>query len=114
MPEKEENTQNYRVESPLAKWPGSIELPDPDLFSGRMWSDWRKAIDATEATELNRIYAYAGADLIKKHGKWAIEGVTLAAFQGWQHKPDDELMKFVSWVGKQMNRYMEIITDPKE
>lgn len=114
MAEKEESKADvFKRECPLAKWPGAIELPDPYDFDGLMWRDWRKFVDETEAQELNRLYAYAGAKFIQKYGAWTIQGVTLAAFQKWEYVPKDEKVMLASWVGKQVNDYMKLITDPK-
>ena len=112
----EEKAENYVIESPLKRWPGSVGMPQPDDFNGKHWQSWRTAVDDTSKAgveEVNRLYAYAGAVFIAQHGEWHIKGVTLAEFQGWQNEPSKEMIRFVSWVGKSMRDYITEITNPK-
>ena len=113
MPDKEAD-KGYEIVSPLASYPGRLVLPLPDDFSGVMWRDWRKAVEDTEAETVNRLYGYAAARFIKKHGQWKLEGLSLADFQKWETDPRAERIKPVSWVGRSMQRYIDLIIDPKE
>ena len=110
----EETSKRHEITSPLASLPGQLVLPLPDDFSGVMWRDWRKAVEDTDAQTVNRLYGYAGARFIKKHGQWKLEGLNLADFQAWENDPKAERLKPVSWVGRAMQRYMDLIIDPKE
>lgn len=113
----EKETQQETIKSPLARWPGEIKLPAPDEFTGEHWQTWRTAVDQTNKAgveEVNRLFAYAGAAFIEKHGEWAIKGVTLAEFKSWQNAPAKEMMRFASWLGKSMRDYITDITNPKE
>lgn len=103
----------YVIKSPLALWPGKIVLPNPERFNGVMWQDWRKALEDTKAPAINRLHFYAALRFIKKHGKWEMD-LPLDEAAGWENKPSDELMMPVSWLGKQMQLYMNRILDPKE
>ncbi len=108
--------ETYVIESSLKRWPGKIELPMPDDFTGRHWRVWRRAVnDVSEAgvKEINRLFAYAGAEFIEKHGEWGF-GVSLADFKSWRNDPDKEMVRFVSWVGKNFQDYITEITNPKE
>jgi hypothetical protein len=104
------------IVSPLEKWPGNITLPLADDFDGKHWQAWRKAVSVTNESveEVNRLFAYAGAQFIGKFGGWQIQGVSLEVFQSWQNSPELERVRFVSWVGKAMRDYMNEITNPKD
>lgn len=107
---------NFVIESPLKQWPGRVELVHPDAFRGTHWNTWRKCVEAHDDNKtLNRLMGYAGLDFIEKTGgAFALDGLTLAEVKAWEHKPDDEVMKVISWLGREMQEYIRAVTDPKE
>ncbi len=105
-------TDGYIVKSNLKLWPGRVTLPPPEQFNGLMWQDWRKFIEDGEPTTINRLYCYAALRFIEKHGTWEMD-IPLAEVKAWEHKPADEMVMLVSWIGKRMQQYMNQILDPK-
>lgn len=108
-----ETVDPHVIVCPLKPWPGAIELPEPDLFNGQMWRDWRRMVEECKAETVNRLYGYAGAAFIEKHGAWKFDDPDLATFLSWQQRPGEERIRFVSWVGRSFQRYMDSIIDPK-
>jgi hypothetical protein len=99
--------------SPLAKWPGSVSLPDYDDFTGTHWDIWRKAFEASPDTTLNRRYAYAGLTMLESiGGEWEME-ISLKDVQAWASNPGEERVRLVSWLGKQFATYIDELIDPK-
>lgn len=104
----------FVIECPLAAWPGRITLPDPNFFDGLMWQKWRRAVADTEVDEVNRLYAYAGLKLIDGVGEWAF-AISIKTVMGWEKRPADERIKFVSWIGREVRRYVDRqLLDPTE
>jgi len=100
--------------SPLAKWPGTISLPDYDDFTGEDWNTWRKAMDGTGENEtLNRRYCFGGLKLVEKIGEWKMETIDLAEMQKWAKDKKAERTRLVSWVGKCVAEYIDELIDPK-
>jgi len=108
---------NLVIESPLARWPGRVELPSPDAFSGDHWAAWRAAMNKREKSgqTINMILAYGGLEfLAQKGGVFAIEGVTLDEVRGWETNAANERVKLISWLGREFRAYIQDVTDPKE
>lgn len=103
---------DFAITSPLVRWPGVIRLPHPDEFNGEHWAAWRAAVDAQPETVISRLYCYAGLAFVEKCGTWALS-VPLAEVAGWQHDPAAERIKLVSWLGREMQKYFEQVTNPK-
>lgn len=101
-----------KFESKLAKWPGFFTLPDYDDFDGEMWETWNKIQVDTPNTQINRFYCYAGLKLIEAIGEWHFD-IPLTEIAGWQNDKKAERIRFVSWIGKQVNNYHLAIVDPK-
>lgn len=113
----EEKSDPYVMESPLAKWPGRVELPHPDEFTGDHWSAWREAVNKREKSgqTINMVLAYGGLEfLAKQGGVFAIEGVTLEQVRAWETNAKNERVKLVSWLGREFRAYIQAVTDPKE
>lgn len=108
--------ENYVIESTLKRWPGRVELVHPDEFRGTHWNIWRQCVDAHDQNKtLNRLMGYAGAEFIDKTGgTFALEDLTLNTVKAWEHKPDEEIVKVISWLGREMQEYIRAVTDPKE
>jgi hypothetical protein len=107
--------------SPLKSWPGSFSLPDPDDFSGLDWKTWKAAVDKPlrEPYAYTHLFAYAGLELVARHGDWDIrtageEKLPLATVQSWETSPDDERVKLISWIGREVRFYITGIIDPKD
>lgn len=107
----------YEIESPLAKWPGKVVLPHPDVFGGHHWDTWRNAVNnpPSDKLSLNELFAYAAIAMIEQHGEWQFESPTLAEFKAWRGEPRSPKVrvKFVSWLGRSMQDYQNAIVDPK-
>lgn len=114
--------------SPLARWPGSVTLPAPDLFDGRMWDAWRDGVERRKDESANRTYCYAGLALVKRFGGWQIAEVTtdddgervetplaLETVQSWENHPEDERIRLISWLGRSFYLYVMVdVLDPKD
>ena len=98
--------------SPLKKWPGGFSLPAYDDFTGEMWNAWKAAVEKSPDDTINRLYCYAGLKLIDAYGKWAFE-TPLKEVQSWEKAPGDEKMRFVSWLGRTMQEYINELINPK-
>jgi len=103
------------IESPLKAWPGGVELPKPDDFNGVHWQIWKGAVNqpGRKAYALTHLYCYAGLELIKTAGVWNFEAPALDEIQAWEKKPEDERIKLVAWIGREMMAYIDGIMDPK-
>ena len=103
------------VKSPLKAWPGGIELPNPNDYSGVHWQTWKESINrpTRKAYALTHLYCYAGLELIQTTGGWNFK-IPLAEVQAWETNPADERIKLVAWLGRAIMRYMDDIMDPKE
>jgi hypothetical protein len=101
--------------SPLKAWPGKVELPDPDDFSGAHWATWKTAVNKPKRKTyaLSHLYAYAGLEFIRAHGNWQME-MALEQAQAWEDDPEAERIKLVAWLGRNLMAYMDGIIDPKE
>ncbi len=112
MPEEEK----YTIQSPLKKWPGRVELVHPDQFRGTHWNMWRQCVSGHERHEtINRLMGYAGLEFIERSaGTWAVDGLPLAEVKSWETKPDEEVIKVISWLGREFQEYIRAVTDPKE
>ena len=108
-------SENLAIKSPLKAWPGGIELPQPDDFSGVHWQAWKAGVNKPKrkAYALTHLYCYAGLELISAAGGWNFE-LPIEEVQAWETKPDDERIKLVAWLGKNMMGYMDNIMDPKD
>lgn len=125
--------------SPLKTWPGSFTLPDPDDFSGVHWKAYKdsvnKAIRAEYIVAETHRYGYSCLEFIADHGSWNITVITgyeteeidgrktekpivavlpLPVVRSWETNPDEERTKLIAWIGREFNRYMMRIVDPKE
>lgn len=100
--------------SPLARWPGSITLPDPNIWTRDMHEAWGDMLTRHEgARAMNRILCYAGLELIRQYGQWDME-LPLDEVAGWESGPaKDEHVRLVFWIGKRIHDYMNSIVDPK-
>lgn len=105
----------HSIKSPLKAWPGEIKLPEPDEFSGADWQVWSKAVNAPKRKAYSNVhlYCYSGLELIQASGEWGLK-IPLAEVQAWEHKPEDERIKLMAWLGRTMMLYMDGIIDPKE
>lgn len=107
-----------KFESPHSKYTGELALPEYDDFTGAMFNVYRDALErqgGTEAKfflELGRRAAYAGAEVIKRYGKWDIEGLAVDQFLAWESDPEAENMRFVQWVGQTFADWYKIARDP--
>jgi hypothetical protein len=103
------------IKSPLKAWPGKIELPLPDDFSGVHWLTWKDSVNQPRRKNyaLTHLYCYSGLELIQAAGEWDI-AIPLSEVQTWETAPDEERIKLVAWLGRTMMRYMDDIMDPKE
>jgi len=102
------------IKSPLKAWPGKIELPDPNDFSGVHWQTWRKEFSkpSRKAMALVHVYCYSGLELIRTAGEWELE-IPIEDVQAWEKAPEDERIKLVAWIGRTVQGYMDEILDPK-
>ena len=103
------------IKSPLKAWKGSFKVPDPDEFDGVHWRRWRDSFNSPKRKDysLTHVYCYSGLELIQAAGEWDIQ-IPLSEVQAWENKPEDERIKLVAWVGKNMMDYIDNIIDPKE
>ncbi len=113
-------TKPLVIKSPLKSWPGKIELPDPDDFSGIHWQSWKAGINkpSRKSSAMVHVYCYAGLELIEAAGVWDVsdsdgEALPLADVQAWEKAPEDERIKLVAWLGRSVMGYMDGIMDPK-
>ena len=102
------------LESPLKAWPGKVELPQPDDFSGVHWATWKAAVNRPKRKPyaLTHLYCYAGLELVKAHGGWQME-IPIEEAQAWESDPEAERIKLVAWLGRSFMAYMDEIIDPK-
>ena len=105
---------DHVITSPLGAWPGEIHLPHPDEFSGVHWQLWKDCVNKPLRKSYANIhlYCYTGLELIEAHGEWQME-IPLAEVRAWERAPEDERVKLVAWIGREMMRYMQDIVDPK-
>ena len=108
-------SKNLVKQSPLKAWPGGIELPNPNDFSGIHWRTWKASINAPERKDyaMTHLYGYAGLELLQSTDGWKLE-IPLSEVQAWETKPEDERIKLIAWLGRTIMRYMDNIMDPKE
>lgn len=101
--------------SPLKAWEGSFSLPSPDEFSGAHWKVWTKAVNQPKrgAYAETHLFGYAGLDLLKKYGEWNLS-IPIEEVRAWETNPDDERVKLISWIGREIRFYIVGIIDPKE
>jgi len=112
MPEKPDS---LKIKSPLKAWPGGIELPLPDEFSGVHWQAWKASVNKPKRKSyaLTHLYCYAGLELIQAAGVWDIE-LPIDEVQKWETDPGAERIKLVAWLGRTFMGYMDNIIDPKD
>jgi hypothetical protein len=105
----------FELISPLKAWPGDVQLPDANDFSGTNWQVWKKAVNRPKRSQyaLTHLYCYAGLELIEAAGEWKIN-IPIAEIKAWEDDPDAERIKLVAWLGRSMMTYMDDIMDPKE
>lgn len=105
----------FELVSPLKAWPGTIQLPDPNEFSGVHWQTWKESVNKAKRGNyaLTHLYCYSGCELIKLAGEWGLN-IPLAEVQSWEDNPDAERVKLVAWLGRSIMVYIDDIVDPKE
>jgi hypothetical protein len=103
------------IKSPLKAWPGKIELPDPNDFSGVHWQTWKASVNKAKRKRyaLTHLYCYAGLELIQVAGEWALE-TPIEEVQAWETEPEEERVKLVAWLGRTVMGYIDGIMDPKD
>ena len=106
---------NLEIPSPLKAWPGKVELPHPDEFSGVHWQTWKESVNRPKRKSyaLTHLYCYAGLELIQAGGAWELD-IPVAEIQAWEDDPEAERVRLVSWLGRTIMNYMDDIMDPKE
>lgn len=115
--------------SPLKAWPGRFTLPDPDDFSRVHWDAFKDSFNKPARTVYADIhhYGYAGLELIEKFGKWDMKAVIkdssteeeteklpISAVRSWETSPAAERTKLIAWIGREIDRYISRVVDPKE
>lgn len=118
--------ETIEITSPLKKWPGSVTLPGPDAFTGEQWNYWRDQVEQHASGTVNRLFCYAGLAFVARFGTWNVAeaGVAedgsvtesklpLETVRSWEGNPGAERMKLVSWFGREMDRYIGQVLDPK-
>ena len=106
------------ITSTLENFPGHIELPEPDDFSGVMFDDYQTIVENLQKnhpglSKLMHLNAYACAAFVAKgHGKWKIDGVTLDEFRGWVKDREAERVQLVAVVGRKWAEYFREIISP--
>jgi hypothetical protein len=106
---------NLVVKSPLKAWPGGIELPKPDDFSGVHWQVYKRAYNKKKRAGYAQTHqqCYSGLELIKAVDGWHFDDITIDEVQAWESEPEDERIKLVAWIGKTIMLYIDSIIDPK-
>lgn len=100
---------------------GTISLPDPEEFTGRMYDDFMamNKKHSKGGTPQLRVMFYTAVDFIKKYGRWNVvsaEGhpISIDTALGWKNAPNEEPFKFVTFLGRQTDAYFVSIFDPKK
>lgn len=105
-----------KFESVLPKYPGYVEVPDLDDWSGVMFDDYQeiavKLARAHEGSSGKLVRGYAAAAWLKKHGKWDIDGVSLDEFCGWLDNREAERTRLAFWWAGQWDDYFQQVIDP--
>lgn len=101
--------------SPLKAWPGRFTLPDPDNFSGTQWKVYKDSVNRPLRSSYadTHLFGYAALEMIARFGQWEV-GIPIKEVQSWETNPDEERVKLIAWIGREFNRYMVRIIDPKE